>query len=124
MICLHCGADNDAHLKWCDDYTPAPIYRHTKARNTDPHTSHAAAASVTDETLTHTQTLVLQTLRAHGPLTDEQLCMRIADSEQAPVSVSGVRTRRSELAAAGRVVDTGRRVPTRTGRQAIVWGLA
>ena len=124
MICLHCGSDNDAHMKWCDDYTPAPIYRHTKARNTDPHTSHAAAASVTQETLTQTQTLVLQTLQTHGPLTDEQLCMRIADDQQQPVSVSGVRTRRSELAAAGRVVDTGTRVPTRTGRQAIVWGLA
>ena len=124
MICLHCGADNDAHMKWCDDYRPAPVYLHTKARNTDPHTSHAAAASVTQETLTQTQTLVLQTLQTHGPMTDEQLCMRIADDQQSPVSVSGVRTRRSELAAAGRVVDTGKRVPTRTGRQAIVWGLA
>ena len=56
-------------------------------------------------------------------MSDEQLCMRIADDQQSPVSVSGVRTRRSELVAAGKIVDTGERVPTRTGRQAIVWGV-
>lgn len=123
MTCLQCGKDNGAHVKWCV-YWRAPIYKHTKARNTDPETSHAAAASVTLETLTQTQALVLQTLHTHGPMTDEQLCMRIADAQQSPVSVSGVRTRRSELVAADKVVDTGKRVATRTGRQAIVWGVA
>ncbi len=110
-------------MSWCDDYRPAPVYKHTKARNSDPETSHAAAASVTLETLTQTQALVLQTLQTYGAMTDEELCMRIADVQRSPVSVSGVRTRRSELVAAGKVVDTGRRVPTRTGRQAIVWGM-
>lgn len=124
MTCLQCGKDNGAHVKWCDQYRPAPIYKHTKARNTDPQTSHAAAASVTLETLTQTQALVLQTLQTHGPMTDEQLCMRIADVQHSPVSVSGVRTRRSELVAAGKIVDTGKRLRTRTGRQAIVWGVA
>ena len=123
MTCLQCGKDNGAHVSWCDDFRPAPVYKHTRARNTDPETSHAAAASVTLETLTQTQALVLQMLQTHGPMTDEQLCMRIADDQQSPVSVSGVRTRRSELVAAGKIVDTGERVPTRTGRQAIVWGV-
>ena len=123
MTCLQCGKDNGAHVSWCDDYRPAPVYKHTKARNTDPETSHAAAASVTLETLTQTQALVLQMLQTHGAMTDEQLCMRIADDQRSPVSVSGVRTRRSELVAAGKIVDTGQRVPTRTGRQAIVWGM-
>lgn len=125
MICHNCGGEN-RHIAWCDQYRPQVIYSNTtpRARNTDPTTSHAAAASVTLETLTWMQALVLQTLNTHGPLTDEQLCMRIAADQQEPVSVSGVRTRRSELAAAGHVIDTGDRQPTRAGRQAIVWGLA
>jgi hypothetical protein len=94
VICDYCGGNN-RHLTWCGDYRPA-----------------------------HTQAAIVEVLRCHGPLTDEQLCQRIADQRTEPVSVSGIRTRRSELAAAGRVVDTGRRQPTRTGRSAIVWGLA
>lgn len=78
---------------------------------------------MTLETLTQTQALVLQMLQTHGAMTDEQLCMRMAEDQRLPVSVSGVRTRRSELVAAGKIVDTGQRVPTRTGRQAIVWGM-
>ena len=125
MICHNCGSEG-RHIAWCDQYRPEIIYSNTtpRARNTDPETSHAAAASVTFETLTWMQALVLQTLHTHGPMTDEQLCVRIADDQEEPVSVSGVRTRRSELAAAGMVVDTGKRMPTRTGRQAIVWSLA
>ena len=125
MICHYCGGNN-RHLTWCDDYRPAPVYAHTtpKARRSDPATSHAAATTVTTDTITDTQAAIVEVLRAHGPLTDEQLCQRIADQQAQPVSVSGIRTRRSELAAAGRVVDTGRRQPTRTGRSAIVWGLA
>jgi len=123
--CLHCGEER-GHLGWCDDYRPEPVYAHTtpRARRTDPATSHEAATTVTSSTVTRTQGLILEALRAHGPLTDELLCMRLADAQGEPVSVSGVRTRRSELVASGRIVDTGRRQPTRTGRSAIVWGLA
>ena len=125
MICHNCGGE-DRHVAWCDQYRPEVIYTHTtpRARNTDPTTSHQAAASVATDTLTRTQALILEALRAHGPLTDEQLCQRIADVERKPVSVSGIRTRRSELVTAGRVIDTGRRQPTLTGRSAIVWSLA
>lgn len=125
MICHNCGGEG-RHIAWCDQYRPEVIYSNTtpRARNTDPTTSHQAAASVATDTVTRTQALILDTLRAHGPLTDEQLCQRIAEIERKPVSVSGIRTRRSELAADGRVIDTGDRQPTRAGRQAIVWGLA
>ena len=125
MICHNCGAEG-RHIAWCDEYRPEVIYRNTtqKARNTDPTTSHQAAASVAIDTLTRTQALILEALRAHGPLTDEQLCQRIAEVERKPVSVSGVRTRRSELVTAGRVVDSGERRQTTTGRQAIVWSMA
>ena len=124
MICHNCGGEN-RHIAWCDQYRPEVMYKHTtpRARNTDPDTSHQAAASVAIDTLTRTQALILEALRAHGPLTDEQLCQRIAEVERKPVSVSGIRTRRSELVTAGRVVDTGERRQTATGRQAIVWGL-
>ena len=125
MICHNCGGEN-RHIAWCDQYRPAVVYSNTtpRARNTDPTTSHNAAASVATDTVTRTQALILEALRAHGPLTDEQLCQRIADVERKPVSVSGIRTRRSELVTAGRVIDTGRRQPTLTGRSAIVWSLA
>ncbi len=125
MICHNCGGEN-RHIAWCNQYRPEVIYTNTtpRARNTDPTTSHEAAASVAIDTLTRTQGLILEALRAHGPLTDEQLCQRIAEVERKPVSVSGIRTRRSELVTAGRVVDTGERRQTATGRQAIVWSIA
>lgn len=125
MICHNCGGEN-RHVAWCDQYRPEVIYSNTtpRARNTDPATSHQAAATITLSTVTDTQRMILDALQAHGPLTDEQLCQRIAEIERKPVSVSGIRTRRSELAADGRVIDTGDRQPTRAGRQAIVWGIA
>ena len=125
MICHNCGGEN-RHVGWCDQYRPAVVSTHTtpRARNSDPTTSHDAAASVATDTLTRTQALIIEALRAHGPLTDEQLCHRIAEVERKPVSVSGIRTRRSELVTAGRIVDTGERRQTATGRQAIVWSVA
>ena len=122
--CLQCGEDR-GHLRWCDEYRPQVIYSNTtpRARNTDPTTSHNAAASVATDTVTRTQALILEALRAHGPLTDEQLCQRIAQVERKYLAVSGIRTRRSELVKAGRVIDTGDRQPMLSGRPAIVWGL-
>ena len=123
--CLQCGEDR-GHLRWCDEYRPAVIYSNTtpRARTSDPETSHHAAGTVTQLAVTRTQNLILEALRGHGPLTDEELCRRLADAQAEAVSVSGVRTRCSELVTAGRVVDTGERKPTRTGRSAIVWGVS
>ncbi len=125
MICHNCGGEN-RHIAWCDQYRPAVVYSNTtpRARKTDPTTSHNAAASVATDTLTRTQALILEALRAHGPLTDEQLCQRIAQVERKYLAVSGIRTRRSELVKTGRVIDTGDRQPMLSGRPAIVWGLA
>ena len=90
------------------------------ARNSDPHTSHEAAASVRG--LRETQHMVLSVLAA-GPATDEEIAERLA-SMGAVVSPSGARTRRSELVRAGLVVDTGERLLTRSRRRTIVWALA
>ena len=125
MICHTCGGEN-RHIRWCQDYKPEVVYKYTtpRARNTDPVTSHQAAATITRSAVTETQQRIIETLQTHGPLTDEQLCQRIAADLAKPVSVSGVRTRRSELVTDGRVIDTGQREQTRSGRNAIVWGLA
>lgn len=97
------------------------------ARTTDPDTSHAAAASVTD--LTGKQSAVLRVLTVlterNGGATDEQ----IADAyftdipweklpEQSP---SGLRTRRNELWKRGLVRQTEERRRNRAGRRCVVW---
>ena len=78
---------------------------------------------MTTNTINRTQQLIIDTLRNEGPCTDEELCQHIAAATAQPVSVSGIRTRRSELVTAGIVVDTDTGRPTRTGRMAIVWGI-
>jgi len=90
------------------------------ARNSDPATSHHAAASVRG--LRETQRMILSVL-ATGPATDEEIAERLALAG-VHVSPSGARTRRSELVRRGLVVDTGERLLTRSRRQTIVWGLA
>jgi hypothetical protein len=88
------------------------------ARRTDPHTSHAAAASITEQQLTDGQRAVLQTLRRIGPAIDPQIVASYVGPWQSP---SGLRTRRHELVERGLVRDTERRVKLPSGRQAIVW---
>lgn len=88
-------------------------------RHSDPSTSHDAAASVRN--ITKGQQWVLDTLLTLGPMHDEQLVHYMRDVHEYRISVSGVRTRRAELVAAGFVVDSGRRAVTESGRQSIVW---
>lgn len=89
-----------------------------RARNTDPTTSHLAAASVSN--ITDTQFYVLKSLRR--PADDTQLLERYRSFKKAPfASDSGVRTRRAELVALGAVEDSGERVTLRSGRSATVW---
>lgn len=91
------------------------------ARKTDPTTSHAAAASVKD--ITTTQEFILKALRK--PRTDVALVEAYRGFKTAPrASESGIRSRRSELVALGKVVDTGDRVKLSSGRHAIVWSVA
>lgn len=88
------------------------------ARNTDPLTSHMAAASVRN--IRASQQQVLDTLRDIGQGTDEDIAAHLKSCGLA-FSPSGARTRRSELATLGLVADTGMRRKLRSGRLAIVW---
>lgn len=99
------------------------------ARRTDPATSHAAAASVLNETGTRSRLAVLRLLM-DGPLTQEEmvdLCHVALDASSGDradawrFTDSRLRTAVKELAVCGYVMDSGARRPTRTGRNAIVW---
>lgn len=90
----------------------------TLARVTDPQTSHQAARQLHAVTITRTRSEILRLLRAAPDgLTDPQIEERFTIAH----SLSGVRTRRKELQAAGQVRDSGRRVRGATGRKMIVW---
>lgn len=105
-------ADAADKLKHLADQVPP----RATARHTDPVTSHIAAASVGD--LRPHQALVLSVLRdADGPLTDEEVFLKVDGS----MSVSGARTRRSELVEMGLVEDSGAKGLTVNGRPSIRW---
>jgi predicted HTH transcriptional regulator len=89
------------------------------ARSTDPITSHKAAASVKD--ISRKQKILLETLRSHGPMTDEEIYARLIPGF---MSASGARTRRKELVTAGLVIDAGYTRPNATGRDCRVWRVA
>jgi hypothetical protein len=88
-----------------------------RARTTDPSTSHEAADSV--RKVSETQQLILDALKRHGPMCDEQILGALPDTFY--VSESGARTRRAELVAQGLVEDSGKTFQLSTGRKAIVW---
>lgn len=80
-----------------------------------PHspTSRAAATALPNaDTL---RSAVLDAIKAHGGLTDEEV------QDTLVMQGSTQRPRRIELVAAGLVVDSGRTRATRSGRQAVVW---
>jgi hypothetical protein len=90
-----------------------------RARRTDPVTSHQAAASVGD--LTVAQQAILDVLKT-GPRTDEEIYKEIPRRGARPImSVSGARTRRSELVDMGLVEDSGAVGQTQHGRDTIIW---
>ena len=105
-----------------------PLSYMARARTSDPHTSHAAAASVRNMTQTHERLLSL--IKTGGDTTDEELYRRWQqvredlDAGWPPISTSGLRTRRKELVEMGLVVDSGRRGRTATGRACVIWRLA
>lgn len=105
-------------------------WRRKKARATDPATSHAAVATVTEASLNQKQDAVLKALRVcNGRACDSELleaygALRELDPDAYPQqSPSGLRTRRHELVQLGKVADLGIRVTLPTGRQSIVWSL-
>lgn len=93
------------------------------ARTTDPETSHEAAESV--RSLTGTQNTILYLFAKFKHLTDDQLqahYRRMVSQGDAPrASESGIRSRRAELVALGKLQDSGERVKLDSGRNAILW---
>jgi hypothetical protein len=93
-----------------------------RARNTDPATSHAAAASVGE--LTPNQRAVKAVLRLIGESLDEDLVreyQRRFKALQLPrQSDSGVRSRRSELSRHGDLTEGAKKRMT-TGRLGRTW---
>ena len=91
------------------------------ARNTDPQTSHDAAASVTN--VTETKRAILNLLQ--NAITDDELIDRFYEYMDSGLvrhaSPSGIRSRRKELVDAGLVYDTGLRGKTPSGRSSIIW---
>ena len=93
-----------------------------RARSTDPDTSHEAARSIGE--MTGKRQAVLDIIRAIGRGTDEDFVDAYHATTAPQQSASGIRTRRAELTLMGLVVDTGERKVRRSGRGAIVWGIA
>jgi hypothetical protein len=93
------------------------------ARNTDPQTSHDAAASVR---VTAGQREVLEIFELLHRATDENVARKhearcLLGTAYASLSPSGLRTRRSELVRLGKIRDSGVRWTMASGRKAVVW---
>jgi len=134
--CLFCGGDRSApdHARRCDgrqgvvDAEPLPSFdpvAHT--RRTDPDTSAAAAWAITDATEVQRRVLSIHKTHPAG-LTDEELIAAYtctyAPSARSLESRSSPRKRRSDLAHAGVLVDSGERRPLTSGRNGVVWKVA
>ena len=75
-----------------------------KARQTDPETSHEAAASIKPASITEMKERILEALRE--PRTDQELIAYFSEWEY-PGTPSGIRSRRSELEKVGLVKVVG-----------------
>lgn len=100
-----------------------------RARRNDPSTSHAAAASVGGGDLTENQRAVMFVLRLSSePILDEELVGRYEQTQRTPAyklprqSQSGIRSRRSEIANLGLLVEGEKRRMT-TGRLGRTWSI-
>lgn len=103
-------------------------WRRTKARTTDPITSHEAVAPKTEATLNEQQQAVMRVLLASGGRAcDRDLVFLYRHHRDRgrldlpPQTESGIRTRRNELVKSGKIADLGLKVTLDTGRKAIVW---
>lgn len=99
---------------------------HAHARTSDPETSHEAAALVNASEM---QQRVLAIYRDHpNGLTDEELvaiyAQRFSTGGRSLESRSSPRKRRSDLANANLLVDSGQRRPLASGRNGVVWRVA
>ena len=92
-----------------------------KVRTGDPDTSIQAADSV--KMLRASQSQILDAFNVFGQMTDEELIGRML-VWGIKISPSGCRSRRHELVEMRRVIDSGERKLTKSGRKTIVWKLA
>jgi len=90
---------------------------HTLHRKDDPITSHLAADGARELRGVHFR-VILETLRAHGPATSEEI------SDRSALGYWAVARRMGELRDAGRVIQTQTRRRNRSGRLAVVWRIA
>lgn len=86
------------------------------ARNTDPDTSHEAAAALNPERLRG----IIFELLENGPLTDDELRGEL-DALGVRYEKSSATKRRGDLVKLGLVEDTGDRRVSGSGRRMIVW---
>ena len=89
-------------------------------RTLDPSTSHQAEKSVSG--LAESYRIITGLFRVFGPMNDEQL-IQVWPQDKKRASHSGIRSRRSELVAAGLIEDSGERITMPSGRASIVWRL-
>lgn len=89
------------------DLAPLPRWR-----STDPDTSRHAAEGVTGRT----EQLIVAVFDTCNNLSDDELCARLPD-----LYPPTVKTARSRLTKAGRLVDSGMRRPSIRGRDQVVW---
>lgn len=115
-ICRRCGQSDATPLH---DYTPVAV-----ARRSDPDTSWEAARSVRSIRESQREVLAIFVACGSAGATDERAWTLYQAATPGGQSVSGFRTRRSELVAMGLLRDTGERRIGSTGRRMIVWGVA
>lgn len=120
-VCPACGDKRCAraadHRHQCHKQTNLfdPVLEPKTTTGRDhPETSHYAAGRVLPKTGTQ-RGRVLEAIRRHGGLTDEEIVALL------DMNPSSVRPRRQELQKAGWIEDSGERRPTMSGAQAIVW---
>ncbi|MEC5149198.1 hypothetical protein [Cryobacterium sp. GrIS_2_6] len=91
----------------------------TRARESDPLTSHAAADSNTNRV--HVKAAVLRLITGR-PMTDEQLTAAyFAELDYVPADLDSPRKRRSELTKDGVIEASGVTATGRSNRQVNVW---
>ena len=88
--------------------------RSTKARATDPQTSHDAANSIRD-IAARQQRLIINELQASGPMTADEIDVAVFSGRHTAAR------RLPELAKQGLVTRSPSKRPTRSGRAAHIW---
>lgn len=88
------------------------------ARVLDPVTSHKAAAQAKEMAARH-HGLIVSVLSQHGPLGKDGIAAKLRGLDGVAVC-----RRLTELQRAGKIVPTGRTVPSASGRQEREWRLA